>query len=370
MNISNKKKILFLANHFTMGGVQQVNLSLINNIDKNQFEVHVLYLKKGILFNDLSEDISIKNLGNTLKLKSIKNLIYLYRIKKYIISNNIDIVHTIDGVLYYLGAVAARLCRIKHIRTQPNFIRRHERKNTKTLKILPFEKWTDKFFTLNEASAKDLNLAGVNKNKISVIYGYYPLEEYLNNDISSDIKKEFNIPKKNKIIVAMHRMVDNKGYETFIDMIPLVVKKCKNVTFLLVGDGPNKDDYKSKVENLGVSKFVVFTGFRKDPSNISKQVDIGVYPVADTVAMGTVLRAGKVLITKKNSSMDEYIEHEKNGILVTLDTPETYASEVIYLLERPHLITKMEEHRIQFAKKNFDGKKNIRKFEQDILTLL
>lgn len=370
MNEKNKIKILFLVNHFTIGGVQRLNIYLINNLDREKFEVHVLYLKKGILFNEIAEDVFIKNLGNTLNLKSLKNILYIYRVFKYIKLNKIDVIHSADAILYYIGAIASHLGRIKFIRTQPNFIRRHEKLNSKTMRFLPFHRWTTKFITLNKASAKDLAEAGVNNNKISVIYEYYPLNEFISSDISSDIKKEFNIPNNNKIILAMHRMVINKGYETFIDMIPLVLKEYSEVTFLLVGDGPKKKMYESKVDDLGVGSSVVFTGYRTDSANISKQVDFGVYPLADTAAMGTLLRSGKVLITKKNSSMDEYVKHNENGLLVSTDTPQAYAKEVLTLLKNPERIKRMEKNQKQFTNKYLDGMKNIKDFENEVINAL
>lgn len=368
--MSNKKiKVLFLVGQFVMGGIEKANIVMINNIDKNKFDVHVLYIKDGILMDELTSEVKISRLGNQLKLKSLINLKYILKIMNYIKDNNIEIVHTIDSVLYFIGATATHFTKTKHVRTQPNFIRRHEKLNTKTLKILPFEKWTNKFITYQYGSAKDLNLAGVKMEKIETICDFSRLEDFLYYSELKDIRTEFNIPKENKIILAMHRMVEKKGYEMFIEMIPYIVKKYSNVTFLLVGDGPLRKKFEDRVDELGINQFVVFTGFRKDAANIVKQIEFGVYPLADTAAMVTVINAGKILITKKNSSMDEYIIDGETGLLVPEEKPEVYAKFALLLLNNKEKLLEMESKQKEYVLENFNGIENMKKLEKIFIDL-
>ncbi len=367
--MNSKINILFLVEGFGMGGIAKANISMINGIDKNKFNVHVLHYKEGILMGDLTDDIVISKLDSMGKLMSLSTYFCIIKLIDYIKKNDIDVIHSMAVTTYVVGATAAHFTNIKHVRTQPNFIRRHEKLNTKTLKFTPFEKWTDKFITYQYGSAKDLNLAGVEMSKIETIRGYFKAEEFLYFNDIKDIRGELNIPKENKIILAVHRMVEKKGYETFIDMIPHIVKKYKNVTFLLVGDGPLRKMFEERVESLGVSEYVRFTGFRKDLANIIKQIDFGVYPLADTAAMGSVIRAGKVLITKRNSSMDEYILDGETGYLVSEEKPEVYAKYALILLQDEEKLIEMENRQKQYVISNFDGVKNMRRLEEIFIDL-
>lgn len=365
-----KINILFLVHGFNIGGVQKANINMINKISKEKFNVHVLYINEGELKEDLVlDEIMISKLGSKLKLKSIATIKYVALVARYVKKHDIDIIHTIDPTLYVVGAIVSRILRVIHVRTQPNFIRRHEKLNAKTLKILPFEKWTDKYITYNMASNKDLQLAGVSSHKIETIYGFAYHEEYLRFGVLTDIRDEFNIPKNYKIILAMHRMVPRKGYETFVEMIPYILSDYKNVCFLLIGDGPLRHQLETRVEDLGIERHVRFTGFRRDIANIIKQVDFGVYPLADTAAMNTVIQAGKVLITKKNSAMDEYIIDEVTGYLTPNDEPKTYAEYSLKLLRNDTLLKDLERNQEKHVIENFDGKKNIKKLEEIFISL-
>jgi glycosyltransferase involved in cell wall biosynthesis len=368
--MTEKVNILFLVHGFGIGGVQKLNVQMINGINKDKFAVHVLYINEGLLMDDLDiNKVKLLKLGDKLKRESVSTLKYILRVTRYVKSNKIDVIHTIDSTLYMVGSIVARFSKIKHVRTQPNFIRRHERLNTKTLKLLPFEKWTDKFITYNLASNKDLQLAGVSSDKIETIYGFAKHEDYLLLNNLTDIKEEFCIPKNNKIILAMHRMVPRKGYETFVEMIPYIIKEYKEVTFLLVGDGPLRKELETKVRELNIEDYVVFTGFRKDIVNIAKQINFGVYPLADTAAMVTVLRVGKVLITRRNSSMDEYINDGVTGYLTPDDNPKTYAQYALKLLTDNNLLRKMEERQKDYIVSIFDGNKNMEKFEEILISV-
>ena len=362
--------LLFIVHGLGIGGTQQANVLMINKIDRSKFNIHVLYFKHGELYNNIDKSqISINKMDDYLKITSIKNLSHLLKIINYIKKHNINIVHTMDPVAYILGSIASHYTKTRHVRTQPNFIRRHEKLNTKTLKLLPFEKWTDKFITYQYGSAKDLILAGVNSEKIETIRGLSSIKEFLDYQITSDIREEFNISKDDRIILAIHRMVLKKGYETFIDMIPYVIKEYPNVTFLLVGDGPLKRSFEERVKRLGVINNVRFTGFQKNIVNIIKQIDFGVYPLADTAGMVSVIKAGKVLITKRDSSMDEYIIDGETGYLVPEDKPEIYAEYSLKLLNNPILLKEMEEKQKQHVLNNFDSTNNIRRLEELFISL-
>ncbi len=67
-----------------MGGVEKANIKMINNIDKSKFEVHVLYIKEGMLMDELTDEINILKLGSVLSLKSFANIQYIFKIMKYI----------------------------------------------------------------------------------------------------------------------------------------------------------------------------------------------------------------------------------------------------------------------------------------------
>lgn len=363
--MNTKINVLFLVHSFSIGGVQKANVRMINAIDKNEFEVHVLYVQEGPLRGELEEEfVHICKIGENLKLKSFSIINYIIKICRYIKENQINVVHSMDPIFYIIGSTASRLCAIGHIRTQPNLIRTIEKFNAKTFQYTPFARWTDAFITYNNVARDDLIAAGVSSEKVTRIYSYHKLDcLYSAGEASGNIRQEFEVPETTKIVLTLHRLVKNKGLETFIAMIPYVVAEYPNVVFLVVGDGPLRGELEDMTRALKVEQNVIFTGFRTDVEDIVKQVTFGVYPVALSAGMVSVITSGKVLISRKGSAMDEYIEHNHTGILVDSDDPRDYAHATVQLLRNGFLLESMESNVREMLPSKFDGQKNIEIFE-------
>jgi len=357
--MNNRINILFLNWHFTIGGVETATCSLINNFNVNNiFNVFVLTFKGGVLLEKLPQDLNIGYLsplpheninGKMFNLKNIPFfIIILLKLCKYIKVNKIDVIHTMDPLSYFIASVACRVTGIKHIRTQPNFIRTKERLNAKTFKWTPFAKWTDFFITYQFYARDDLHKLGVPLNKIYVQKNRFDIRKNIETPITSDIRKEFGWDKNVKIVCSMSRLVRGKGLETFVEMIPHVVKEYKNVKFLILGEGPIKEELIERCKELGVYSYVLFPGFRVDKENIAKQVTLGVYPTADTAGMADIPIYGNVLISKYSEAMEDYIVDRKTGYLIRGDDPIDYAKAVITLLEDDILREEMQKNLVAF----------------------
>jgi len=360
-----------LVAKFDIGGVQRVNINMINAIDKEKFDVHVLYIQDGVLKQDITNQaIKLVQIGEVLKLKSFMNIKYIFKIIKYIKQNNISIIHTIDSILYMVGSTAAHFSKIKHIRSQPNFIRKYEKLNVRTLKILPFERWTNKYITFNKATKQDLHIAGVSLEKIHVLYNY-PKTNSSEDEVSyDDIREKISVSKNTKIICSIGRLVEGKGLEVFLKMIPFIIEEYDNVIFLIVGDGPLKEKLTKISKELKIENYVYFLGFRTDISNIVQQITLGVYATAESAGMIDVPADYKVLISKQSEIMGEYVIDKKTGILVKSDEPKDYASSVLELLNDEELLNDMEANTAEYYKSNFDGYKNMRAFEDIVIDLV
>lgn len=66
------------------------------------------------------------------------------------------------------------------------------------------------------------------------------------------------------VVLCVCRLERSKGVHMLIESIPVVVEKIPNVRFLIVGDGPEKENLRSLATRLGVSNSVLFVGFVED----------------------------------------------------------------------------------------------------------
>lgn len=369
MDKIDKINILLMVGTLNMGGVQVSNLELINGFDKNKFNIYCAYYEDGVFLDKFKScNINIIKIDSALpkinehdflivkliaKFKwRLQQVFFLLKNIKYLIGfiklNKIDIVHTMDPLNYIIGSISAHLTGIKHIRTQPNYIRTKERLNAKTFKWTPFAKWTDFFITYQFYARDDLHKLGVPLNKIYVQKNRIDIHKNIAWPIISDIRQEFGWDPNVKIACSMSRLVPLKGLEIFVEMIPFVVREYSNVRFLILGEGPLKEKLISRCNELGISEYVFFPGFRVDKENIARQITLGAYPTADTAGMVTIPMFGRVLISKYSEAMSEYIADGITGYLINGDNPLDYANAVLKLLNDDCLRIKMETNIIDF----------------------
>ncbi|GAF94131.1 unnamed protein product, partial [marine sediment metagenome] len=72
------------------------------------------------------------------------------------------------------------------------------------------------------------------------------------------IRKKFNI--KDKFILFVGRLAEKKGVKYLIRAIPNVLKRFPDAKLLIVGDGPEKNNVKKLISELGINKNVIFAG--------------------------------------------------------------------------------------------------------------
>ncbi|MFW6009600.1 MAG: glycosyltransferase, partial [archaeon] len=89
---------LLITPHFKMGGGQRVAINLLNNLNKNNFNIDVFVINNN---GKLIDQISNKNI-NIIVSKYNKASKSLYQIKKIIDKNSYDLIFTFKS---YLGIV-------------------------------------------------------------------------------------------------------------------------------------------------------------------------------------------------------------------------------------------------------------------------
>lgn len=115
----------------------------------------------------------------------------------------------------------------------------------------------DKIITVSKLTQRTvIEKYGIDPSKVVTVYNAVePLKEAL------PVSKESNLPEK--IVTFLGRITLQKGPEYFIEAADMVLKKMKNVRFVMAGSG----DMMKKMVNLAASKKIMdkfhFTGFLK-----------------------------------------------------------------------------------------------------------
>ncbi len=151
-----------------------------------------------------------------------------------------------------------------------------------------------------------------------------------------------NLKDRKTIIGYIGRLSIEKGIANFVDAIPLILNKKRNVHFLIGGDGPLFKLLKTKVEEYGISGNVRFVGWIPDhelPEYLN-ELKILVLPSYTEGVPGIVQEAmacGAVVLATPVGAIPDLIEDGKTGFIMENNSPECIAQNVIRVLEHPYL---------------------------------
>lgn len=115
---------------------------------------------------------------------------------------------------------------------------------------------------------------GVTNRPNEVIYnGVY----FTNNIDESRAYTEYPILNNKFVVGTTSRFIKWKRVEKLIEAFFLFQKDKENVMLLLVGDGQERKHLEALVNKLGISKLVIFTGFKKNVIDFQSKIDVAVF---------------------------------------------------------------------------------------------
>lgn len=85
-------------------------------------------------------------------------------------------------------------------------------------------------------------------------------KENVNSKKVEEIGKKLKITDKDFVIIFVGRMAQEKNVDLLLSAQKKLVEKDKNIKLLMVGDGPDLDNYKKTVKDYGIDKNVIFVG--------------------------------------------------------------------------------------------------------------
>jgi glycosyltransferase involved in cell wall biosynthesis len=186
--------------------------------------------------------------------------------------------------------------------------------------------------------AKTLDL--LPSNRFELVYNGVDLSR-VNADRAraAGFRRRFNIPDDKKIIVQVSWIIPEKGITDLLEVARLVSSKRADAQFVIVGDGPYREQFTKQAHDMGLGENVTWTGLMKDPFGE------GVYDAADVVCqlsrwqevfgwmIAEAMAFGKPVVATRVGGIPELIDEGKTGFLVERGDVNTAAERVLSLLD-------------------------------------
>lgn len=280
-------------------------------------------------------------------------------------------VHSSSGVSFYrkmLFLLTAKIFQKKTIfhLNASNFMQFYNRTALNRFFVQMTLNLVDRILVLSRSIKNDIENCTKNQN-IKILY----------NPISPDMFS-FSSNKKQKqqesVVLFMGRLGKRKGIYDLLEAIPLVVRECKEVKFILCGDGELENVqcicHKKKIgNNVEIAGWVV----GKDKVAYFKRGDIYVLPTYHEALPLSILEAmavGLPVVSTPVAGIPDAVEDGVNGFLIEPGDIVALANRIILLLQNDKLRIEMGRNNIKKVKEKFDIDLIIKKVLQEYKSLL
>lgn len=196
-----------------------------------------------------------------------------------------------------------------------------------------FVRTFDRVVVLSETVAGILRRSGLPESKLETIANGVDLERFRDSQPSL-----WNHPgaTHESIVGFVGRLVPGKGADVLLRAAPRVFSRHTNCRFVLVGDGPCRQDLESLSAQLGIADRVLFTGVRNDMPQVYASIDLLVLPsLCEAMPMCVLeaMAAGKPVIATRVGAVPQLIDQDQTGMLIEPGDVAGLSAAVLKLLE-------------------------------------
>ncbi len=159
-----------------------------------------------------------------------------------------------------------------------------------------------------------------------------------------EARKTLGLDKDRPVVLFIGSLLEVKGVRTVIEIMPAVVGAQPHAVFVLVGDGPLKQELIDRASELGMTEHVMFEGAKPHDEAIlwmnASDCLVTPYP-PDSHGQGmVVVEAGCLglpVVSTDIGGVGDVIEDGENGFLVEPDDWDTFSERVSRVLVDPKL---------------------------------
>lgn len=211
------------------------------------------------------------------------------------------------------------------------------------------------------------------ESKMVVVYPC-PDKIFLDRVPEADLKKmksQLALDGK-KVIVTVARMSEGKGYPHLIRLLPKILEKVPNLVWLMIGDGPKKDEVMSAIQKnflQNVTRFIGFVPYTELPKyyQVSDAFVLLTHPdeASGQEAWGTsfieAAASGLPAIAGRSGGTEEAVQNLVTGLIVDVYQDQSIVSAISDLLREGEYAKKMGEAGRQRVLNEFTWEKQLEK---------
>lgn len=352
-----KKRILFLIHDLGGGGAEKVLINLVNHLNKEKFEVHVISIfGSGVNETLLSKEIHYSYVwkkpfpGNSRLLKLIPAPI-LHRLcvnTKY----DVEIAYLEDICAKIIsGGITEKTKRICWVHTDlhdPDVSARGFRTFDESKRA--FESF-DRIVCVSNTVRQDF--IGLYPGVNNAITCYNTLETGKILLLKDEPIQDVDFRAQEIKLIAVGKITKNKGFDRLARIVKRLCEEKYPIHFFALGIGPDQKSIETYLANNGIAARYTFLGYQTNPYKYIAASDLFVCAsLAEgfSTAATEALIVGTPVCTVEVSGMKEMLGNNNEWGVVTDNNDESLYSGIKSLLDKPEKLKLYKEKAVERGK--------------------
>jgi glycosyltransferase involved in cell wall biosynthesis len=202
---------------------------------------------------------------------------------------------------------------------------------------------------------------GIDPAKIEVIGSAVDLEKFRPPRDRMKFRREIGVGDETPLIGNVGMIRPDKGQLELVKAAPLVLEKCPDARFVIVGQGTGilrrGINVRNAIDRAGLAGKVIMAGYRWDTPNVYSACDMIVIASLRTEASPIVLReafaSGRPVIATKVGDIPEIVHHRQNGLLIEPGNTQGLAAAIMEFISNPELAAHCAANGLRYATEHF-----------------
>ncbi len=371
--MATKIKVLHTIRQGKIGGGESHVLTLVQELDKTRFEPVVLSFTPGPMVDELN------------KMGIETHVIYTERgfdfgkfgiIKKFLQDNKIQLVHNhgtraTSNLWWACKKLGIPMLYTVHgwsFHDDQSFVKKNARIASEAFLTRKVD------VTISVSYSNQETGRGCIKGFQSKVIRYgIDLKKFNADGVVSNIREHYKVNPNHVLIGYIVRMDVQKDPINMIKAYKQVCDARKDVTLLMIGEGPLKAETLELIKTLGISDRVIVDNFRQDVPNVLAGIDVYCLPSlweGLPIGMMEAIAMRKCVVVSAVDGSKEIIKDGENGLLVTPQKPEELAKALIKVIDDADLRAKLGQNALKTVQEEFNAVTMTRKIENLYMEVL
>lgn len=352
MNDADRIRVLLAITRLELGGAQRVVLHTARKLDRKFFDIALAWGPGDYLDDEATtipelERIPVPTLVRPVA--PISDLRALFSLRAAVRSFQPRVVHTHSSKAGILGRLAARMEGVSTVHTVHGFGFTPLQKAPTNFLFRAAEKtmarYTDHFVTVSETDRRrGIEMGLFPPDKATVIRAGIDIGRFKAAIDGEAIRERLGVPIGVPMVTQIGNFKPQKAPLDFVRVAADVHGKYPDAWFVMVGDGPLREQAEKLAHELGVSRRMVFSGWWNDVPGLLAATTVSVLTSRHEGLPCSIvesLAAGVPVVATAVDGTVEVVRSENNGLLAAAGDIAGLARSIERLLADPGLRARM-----------------------------